>query len=264
MPSPFPGMNPFLESPAIWPGFHSSMIAAIRNAINGVAPGEYFADIEQRVFVVKPGDIDRVAIIPDVPIAEAKAPVVESGSEGGTAVAASVTPSMRIVMPDGEIAERFITIRSGPGGTDAELVTVIEIVSPTNKLHGSIGQKSYLAKRKQILNSRTHFIEIDLLRAGERHYLGPAAYESDYLISLSRTEERPAAEVWPTGMQASLPTIPIPLLLGDDDLVIDLQRVFTQVYDESGYDRRIRLSDPIPEPKLSDKNAEWIQQFINP
>ena len=62
MPSPFPGMNPFLEASAIWPGFHSSMIATIRTAINGIAPGQYFADIEQRVFVVKPGDVDQVII----------------------------------------------------------------------------------------------------------------------------------------------------------------------------------------------------------
>ncbi|MFK7818096.1 MAG: DUF4058 family protein, partial [Planctomycetaceae bacterium] len=59
-----------------------------------------------------------------------------------------------------------------------------------------------------------------------------------------------------------LPTIPLPLMPGDDDLVIDLQKIFHEVYDSSGYDRRIRLTDPIPKPPLSEKNAKWIQQFI--
>lgn len=262
MPSPFPGMNPFLESPAVWPGFHASMITAVRNAINGVAPETYFADIEQRVFLVKPGDPYQQVIVPDVAVAESQTqpsvPVVTA--EGGTAVAA-VTPSIRVQMLEEEISERFITIRSGPDETNSEIVAIIELVSPSNKLVGSSGHKSYLAKREEILNSRTHFIEIDLLRGGDRRPLGPGGYSADYLITLSRTEERPMAELWPTNLPAKLPTIPIPLMPGDDDLVIDLQKIFHQVYDESGYDRRIRLTDPIPKPELSAKNAEWIKQF---
>lgn len=263
MPSPFPGMNPFLESPAVWPGFHGRLIASLGNAINGVAPKTYFADIEQRVFLVKPGDPYQQVIVPDVAVAESTVtppPPVDT-SDGGTAIAA-VTPSIRVQMLEEEIAERFITIRSGPGETKSEIVTIIEVVSPSNKLIGSSGHTSYLKKREEILNSRTHFIEIDLLRGGDRRHLGPGGYSADYLITLSRTEERPLADLWPTNLTMRLPTIPIPLMPGDDDLVIDLQKIFHQVYDESGYDRRIRLSDPLPKPPLSEKNAEWIQQFI--
>ncbi|MFK7817487.1 MAG: DUF4058 family protein, partial [Planctomycetaceae bacterium] len=181
MPSPFPGMNPFLESPAVWPGFHNRFITALGNAINGVAPQTYFADIEQRVFLVKPGDPYQQVIIPDVAVAEAAvepaAVPAETTNDGGTAVA-TVTPSIRVQMLEEEIAERFITIRTGPDNTQSEIVTIIEIVSPSNKLIGSSGHTSYLKKREEILNSRTHFIEIDLLRGGDRRHLGPGGYSA--------------------------------------------------------------------------------------
>lgn len=264
MPSPFPGMNPYLESPSLWPGFHSRYITSLGNAINRSAPDKYFADIEQRVFLVKPGDSYQRAIVPDVSINESANEISANQltSEGSIATK-TVTPSIRVQMMEEEIAERFITIRAGAGAgdVDSEIVTIIEILSPSNKLVGSSGRTSYLAKREEVLKTRTHFIEIDLLRAGDRRPLGPGGYDSDYLVTLSRTEERPVAELWPTNLPSPLPTIPIPLLLGDADLVMDLQQILHQVYDESGYSRRIRHSDPIPAPPLSDQNAAWLKQL---
>ena len=263
MPSPFPGMNPYLESPEIWPGFHGSLIASIRGTINRIAPAKYFADIEQRVFLVKPGDPYQRAIVPDVSINETADASADRSNTSSNVAAQAVTPSIRVQMLDEEVAERFITIRAaaGAGGVDTEIVTIIEVLSPSNKLVGSSGRTSYLAKRDEVLKTRTHFIEIDLLRAGERRPLGPGGYDCDYLVTLSRVEERPVAELWPTNLQAPLPTIPIPLLPGDSDLVINLQQMLHQVYDESGYQRRIRLSDPIPLPPLSDDDQAWLEQL---
>ncbi len=74
MPSPFPGMNPYMESPSIWPGVHNRLITALGNEINRAAPPNYFADIEERVFLLRPSDPYFSLMIPDVTIKEMQAP----------------------------------------------------------------------------------------------------------------------------------------------------------------------------------------------
>ena len=67
-------------------------------------------------------------------------------------------------MPE-EHREHYLVLRDRGKN---ELVTVIEVLSPTNKLPGSDGNKEYTQKRERLLNSHVNFIEIDLLRGGQR------------------------------------------------------------------------------------------------
>ena len=138
MPSPFPGMNPWMEAPELWPGVHAALISEIRSRLNASMPPEYFADVEERVFLCDTDDPMIRLIVPDVTVRESTTPdFLESTS---TAIA-TITPALQARVADLQVTERRIVIRSSD---HQAIVTVIEILSPANKLQGSAGRSSYL------------------------------------------------------------------------------------------------------------------------
>jgi hypothetical protein len=139
-----------------------------------------------------------------------------------------------------------------------ELVTVIELLSPTNK-HIGPDHEQYLGKRTEILRSRTHLVEIDLLRGGVR--MPPEELPTcDYCALVSRVEERPRAGVWPWRFRDPLPVVPIPLRGNDPDARLDLKAAIDQVYDGGGYEDYIYSG--LPEPQLAPDDAAWAAQFL--
>jgi hypothetical protein len=48
MPSPFPGMDPYLEAPDIWPDFHDALAGEISSELNRTLPRPYYARLEMR------------------------------------------------------------------------------------------------------------------------------------------------------------------------------------------------------------------------
>ncbi len=104
-------------------------------------------------------------------------------------------------------------------------VTVIEILSPTNKVRGSEGRKSFLSKRHETLESEVHWVEIDLLRAGAPSIGYGGAPDSDYRMRVSKAEERRCFLLWATNLREPLPVIGIPLRTPDADVPLDLGAV---------------------------------------
>ena len=259
MPSPFPGMNPYMESPGLWPGVHARLIDAIGDFINANAPGRYFADVEERVFLCEPDDPGHRLIVPDVAVAEF--PQQTANPQGSLATAEVLSPSVQLALTDDEMTERYLTIREDPFDSGSTVVTIIEVLSPANKLRGSGARRSYLEKRRQVLNSTTHFIEIDLLRSGDRTPMSGLIPDADYLVTVSRSEERPKIRVFPATLTDALPCFPIPLLPGDEDLKLNLQAILHSVHDRSGYARRLDYSKPVPDPEISEDRREWLHQF---
>ncbi|MFQ6044287.1 MAG: DUF4058 family protein, partial [Candidatus Poribacteria bacterium] len=148
----------------------------------------------------------------------------------------------------------------------SRVVTVIEVLSPSNKIAGSEGRQLYLTKQREILSSQTHLIEIDLLRQGEHTVAPPREMllrkgKWDYLVCLHRSGQRGRYEVWAITLRQRLPRIHIPLQDSDPDIVLDLQAVFNRCYDEGAYARRLnyRSEPPIP---LPDKNAQWSNELL--
>ena len=128
-----------------------------------------------------------------------------------------------------------------------QVVTVIEVLSPTNKIPNSRGQESYRRKRAEVLASQSHWVEVDLLRDGERLVAAELMPYGDYFVHVSRVERRPSGKVWPIRLPQPLPAIPIPLRAPDPDVKLDLQQVLTTVYDRSSYDLTIDYgNEPIP------------------
>ena len=139
-----------------------------------------------------------------------------------------------------------------------EVVTVIELLSPSNKEPGADRNK-YIEKRVEVLTSRTNFIELDLLRGGQRLPIRdlPAC---DYYALVSRWWERPSMGRWPVKLRDPLPAIPIPLRRGEAEPLVELKPVLDRTYDEAGYAYRIYRHEP--EPPLSAEDAAWAKGLL--
>src|SRR5947209_6772601 len=153
MPSPFPGMDPYLESPAIWPDVHHELISEIRAALNPNLRPRYVARVELRVYVSDDDDPGRAALVPDVRVE--RGPRQKTARQSKKAPAPAVTePVLVPTLMDEEIEEAFIKIVH----VESEaLITLIEVLSPTNKIRGSRGRASFMAKRHEIMNTDVHW-----------------------------------------------------------------------------------------------------------
>ena len=266
MPSPFPGMDPYLEHPAWWGGVHQGMITYAREALNALLPPAYVADIGERVYVVQPNR----SIYADLAVLEYPPAVRErEGGYGGTAVAVAESLPWVLTVEPAEIREVFVEIL--PIGDESRVVTVIEVLSPSNKALGSDGRRLYQSKQREVLESQTHLLEIDLLRAGEHTVAPPeeALREAalhrrarwDYLVSLHRAGAGGRYEVWPIRLRDRLPSIYVPLAGDDPDVILDLQTLFDRCYDSGPYARRTDYRREPAHP-LSGDDAEWAASLL--
>ena len=152
--------------------------------------------------------------------------------------------------------QSFLEIRDK---RDRRLVTVIELLSPTNKYSGP-DREQFLVKRGRLLASWTHLVEIDLLRGGPRLPFATPLPGCDYYAMVSRMEKRPQADFWPIGLREPLPSIPIPVRRPDPDAMLDLQSALHHIYDAARYVNYI--CEGAPEPGLSAEHALWAQPLI--
>lgn len=180
MKSPFPGMDPFLE--AHWRDVHASLVVYIRDALQGALPGSLFARVEERVFLESEGDDQPLrSTHPDVRVVGWRPP--EAGesvttAEGATAVLDEPYVLQTILEP---ATETFLEIIDASSGN--RVVTVIEVLSPTNKLPGP-GQEMYLTKQKEMKQGDVNLVEIDLVRQGDRVTSVPGKQQPAHLQSL--------------------------------------------------------------------------------
>jgi len=259
MPSPFPGMDPYLEHPALWPGVHQGLITFMWTTLNAVLPPRYTASIGERLYVVQP----ERDIYPDVMVLERPAPHPVRQMTEGTAVA--IDPPWVLTIEPVEIREVFIEILAT--GAEDQVVTVIEVLSPANKAPGSSGRQLYLTRQREVFESQTHLIEIDFLRRGEHTIAVPREELRrrgpwDYLICLHRGGQGKRYEVWATTVRQRLPRICVPLAHGDPDLALDVQAIFNRLYDEGGYARRIDYRHAPPAPLAGD-DATWAGALLH-
>ena len=253
----FPGKDPYLEDPQIWPELHSRLIVYLADHLRPLLRPRYFARIEARVFVEGP---DR-EIIPDVWLRQRVQP---SAAMGAVAVLDKEDAPVVVRCPQLEITESYITILDRRSGM--KVVTTIEIVSPTNKYSGP-GRDSYLAKQPEVRASATHLVEIDLLRTGP-HVLAVAepvakALEKyDYLVCVNRASgTRELFDLYPRTLQDRLPRFSLPLAERDPDVKVDLQAIFNLAYENGDYASQIEYDRPC-RPPLSRKDQAWANTLI--
>lgn len=143
------------------------------------------------------------------------------------------------------------------------LVTSIEILSPVNKRPSHEAYHEYRRKRRELLRSEMHLIEIALLRGGERPPLEQPVPSAPYYVTLSRVNRRPYVEVWPMQLWERLPALPTPLIEPDPDVPLDLGAVVAAVYERGAYARLIDYHCPPPRrlPCPRRKPSGWISTY---
>jgi hypothetical protein len=260
MPSPFPGMDPYLENPLLWPDVHNSLIVYMKAKLNACLPAGYAAHIDERVYLVEP---DR-NIYPDVAIVGQLSRLSPEKKQAESAVAIHSDPGFEILEEPSRVREAFINIvRKGEPG---RVVGTIELFSPSNKDSGNPGRELYLKKQEQTLASNTHLVEIDVLREGEHTVAASKrmleeAGPWDYVACLHRAGRGRRFTTWPVTVRQRLPRILIPLAEGDPDVVLDLQAVFQRCYDECGYVRDLNYTQE-PAVPLKDSDAAWADKLL--
>lgn len=252
----FPGMDPYLEDPQLWPGIHTSLIVYFRNQLQPLLRPRYFAAIEERVYVEGP-DIQK---IPDLWVKKNRA----ARKNGKVALLEGDQP-ITVQLQTMEIHERYLNIVDRQAGE--KIVTVIELISPTNKRRGP-GRDSYLAKQKEMWQSESHLVEMDLLRAGEHVLAIPEWVARDkgggynYLICVNKAHGlREEFHLYPRKLLECLPRIRIPLAGKDPDVLLDIQEALERTYEDGSYDLRIRYDKPCV-PPLSGEDQAWANQLI--
>ena len=214
--SPFPGVDPFIEARGLWPDFHHHLVVSLANALNVLLPPRYVAQLGERTFR------DSVEVL------------VEGPTEF-------------------EERENFVEIRDLDDQDN--LVTCIEVLSPTNKRPGTSGWYEYERKRSLLFQGAANFVEIDLLRGGQRHAMKGQWPSSPYCLLVLWKDRAPWSRVWPTRLTEPILPLPIPLLPPDPDVILELQPLIDAIYGGSRYTRRLRYHDPIDPPLSPDEAA---------
>ena len=254
MHNPFPGMNPYLENPALWAEVHHRLISAIAIALGPSLRPKYRVAIEKRTYLSE-GDRAIDVGIPDVAVLTT---VKTADRSSGTVammepIVSNITQPFTVTLPIAqEMNEGYLEIREVATG---RVVTSIEVLSPTNKRSGN-GRDAYLSKRQRVLGSLTHLVEIDLLRAGRSMEVLTEMPSCHYRILVSRSIDRPQAQLYGFNVQRSIPAVPIPLERGDVEPMLDLQRLLDKVYEQAGFDLTIDYSQ-MPTPVLSKEDQSW-------
>jgi len=259
--SPFPGMDPYLEG-EMWQEFHDRLANQISVQLIPQLPPRYVALLEKR-YVIEDAGIDLVAvpghriIYPDVHVVERNV-VRETATD--TLNGVKVVPKVRLIshIPE-DVPVLSVEIRDL---ADRRLVTVIEIFSPANK-HGK-GLNEYLERRGDLLKTRTHLLEIDLLRGGQRiPFLEGALPPAHYYVYLSRFTQHPYTDAWPIHLQDRLPSVPVPLLPPDEDVTLDLQSAVDACFEMVGYRRLLDYTREPPPPALGAEMLAWVQRQVD-
>ena len=247
MPSPFPGMDPYLEDPIEWSDLHFRLIGAIsRQIIEQIAP-HFYVRVEQRVSIVDPDAEAQRVIIPDLYLAQTGTQPTQSA----TSATRIATPTLITVLEDLELREHYIEIYDA---RNRAVIATIEVLSPVNKVGGA-KRAAFLAKRRAVMASPAHWVEIDLLRAGERSL--EVAGKSDYYALLKRGGQPGPFEVWYNSLRDPLPTIAVPLRPPFPDAPLSLQAALDAAYAEARYDDQLGYQGRPPPPALPPAEAAW-------
>jgi len=251
MPSPFPGMDPYLEAPGQWPGVHQRLITYTADALQSSLRPRYHVLIGERVYIAEPPQ----SFYPDVTLVQYP---TQREPGGSMSMAAPDTPTAVGEYLEEAQRQPYIEIIHMSSGA---VVTVIEVLSPSNKV--GTGHAEYLYKQHQLLASGTHLVEIDLLRTGEHTVACPkdrlrGPYH--YLVCINRA--RHGWTVYGIPLQRRLPRIGMPLRSSDPDVLLDIQAIFDRCYDNGGYEDFIDYHHA-PTPSLEGSDAEWTVLWLH-
>jgi hypothetical protein len=256
-------MDPWLERPVVFPTVHNGFIIYLLEALNAVLPAGYVATNDARVYVDP-----ELRRIPDVGVSGPDEP---AGGPAGAATTALTRVGMVAVAagPDpasDPVEEFYLNILSGD---DDRLVTVVEVLSPTNKKSGEDGRAEYRHKQRECRAGGVNLVEIDLLRGGahttaasEAGLRDAAPAGCDYHVCVTVAGIPREAFVAAFRLADPLPTVAVPLGPGAEPVAIDLQAVFTRCYDAGRYAHLAKYGRREPDPPLTPDQRVWADAIL--
>ena len=253
-------MDPFLESPCEWPSFHSRFLAWLDEILAASVPPGYRVDLEKRVYLEAYDPVlgvEERQSVPDVAIIEYRQRQ-NSGARLAEGMQAEYAPAMVYANEATVVEETYIEIRDVTRRN--EVVTIIELISRRNKTANTRGKAEFDAKRQLVMRSRTHWIELDFLRAGERQDM--LAGKSDYYTLLKRAGQPKAHEVCFFGVRDPMPVIAVPLRAEHADVLVDLQAVMNTCYARAHYANFLPYADEAAFPLLRPADARWAREQL--
>jgi hypothetical protein len=254
-------MDPYIEARGLWEDFHDKLIGDIEKNLASRLPEQYFVSIGERFYIV-------TSVRDEERVQGAKSDVAVAMPRGEWSPANAPETAVAVAKPaDGPLTmqafveesftEWFLDIREFK---DNRLVTSIEILSPSNKQFGTEGWRQYQRKRQGCIEAEeVNFVEIDLLRSGQRMPMQDPWPASPYYLLINRRHQGCRCSVWPAYSLRTLPKLQVPLLPPDADLEVDLQALVDGLYERSRYHLRIDYSRP-PHPPLSPDEATWLEE----
>lgn len=256
MASPFPGMDPYLESH--WGDVHTSLITYARDQLRVQLPADLRVRVEEHV-AVEAESGERHGFYPDVRVIERP-----GGLSDQSAAATTMAIAEPLVVPMQIEAETQRSLQIIDSSSGNRIVTAIEILSPANKL-GEAGRQAYRRKQRDMLAGGVNLVEIDLLREGLYVMAVPAravprTHLAPYRICVVRASNPEWAEVYPTSLRQRLCTIKVPLRPADADVQLDLQSLIDRSYENGGYEDIDYRIDPFP--PLQGDDAVWADEWL--
>ena len=255
MPSPFPGMNPYLEHPEIWPGVHHWLIVELARFLSPQLRPKYRVAVEVRMYETI-GKQSLLVGIPDLTIKGSQPTTKQSITNVAVAQPPTQPQTVEVPLPE-TIKQGYLEVREVGSG---EVVTAIEILSPINKRSGK-GRQQYESKRNKVLGSSTHLVEIDLLRKGQPMPVYHSNMPTNYRILVSRGDRRPQADLYAFNLPDTIPSFPLPLKSGDTEPLVDLQLLLNNIYDQASYDLAIDYTQE-PVPPLLEEERVWVNKLL--
>ena len=252
MPSPFPGMDPYLEGRNTWLDVHNALIVAIRDALAPRVEPDYYVAIEERAYIV---EMDGAEFIgrPDLAVITAPSEAEPTGLPGAAISGGAQTVTLPLFE---EVRESYLEIHDVQ---THEVITVIEVLSRTNKVPGE-GRREYEAKRRQVPPTLTNYLEIDLLRTGAAMEIKPPP-RSDYRILVRAGWESPHARLYAFSVRQPIPEASVPLREEEGEAQLALGKLLREVYDRARYGIRLDYRQP-PEPPLTPDDASWADELL--
>lgn len=206
MPSPFPGMDPYIETPQLWPAFQHQLLACLYQ-------------------ILLPGLVDRYR------------------ARVGTRTYVSEMPLFTSVVRE-QFVEEFIEIRNRTDGKLVTLVEVVSPANKTTPAgrvayldarQQAIGQRAGVVEIDLIMQGKP------LLT-----YSRDGLQEYDYAVTVTRPNAPDRYEIYTATLQKKLPKFKLPLAADDRDALLDLQAAFGRAYDLGAFANQIDYAGPPP------------------
>lgn len=223
MPSPFPGMDPYLENAKLWPAFQHQLLACLYQ-------------------ILLPGLVDRYR------------------ARVGTRAYVSEMPLFTSVLRE-QYAEEYIEIRNRSDGklvTLLEVVSPANKATPAGRQAYLDARQAAVHQRAGIVE-----IDLVMQGKPTLTYSRDGLPEYDYAVTVTRASAPDRYEIYTATLQKRLPKFKLPLAADDRDALLDLQAAFTRAYDLGSFANQVNYqAPPPPDVPLTDAYKTWAEELL--